>query len=93
MPDTFARFMSEALQVCRIAVLVNDVVRHPLHLALVYAGLPLFRSRLTRHDAIASVRQGYTPGEMRQLVEKTSAARVDISNHYLFRMGAIAWKH
>ena len=31
------------------------LVRSRLHLALVYAGLPLWRSRLTRHDSVASV--------------------------------------
>jgi hypothetical protein len=73
--------------------MINDVVRSPLHLALVYAGLPLFRSRLTWHDAPASVRQAYTVEEMREMLASTPAARVEISSHYLFRMGVIAWKH
>jgi len=67
-------------------------VRHPLHLALVYAGFPLYRSRLTRHDAPASVRQAFTLQEMRELLGQTPAARVEIHRHYLFRMGVIAWK-
>ena len=74
-------------------MLINDLVRHPLHMSLVYAGLPLYRSRLTRHDAPASVRQAYTPEEMQTLLAQTSAARVEIHRHYLFRMGVIAWKH
>src|SRR5947199_5866128 len=37
--------------------LINDLVRSWLHLAFVYTGMPLYRSRLTRHDAPASVRQ------------------------------------
>ncbi len=86
------RFVEEALRVCRLAVLINDLVRHPLHMALVYAGLPLYRSRLTRHDAPASVRQAYTPAEMQALLAQTSAASVEIHRHYLFRMGVIAWK-
>jgi len=92
-PEELRRFVDEALRVCRIAVLINDLVRHPLHMTLVYAGLPLYRSRLTRHDAPASVRQAYTPEEMRALLTHTSAARVEIHRHYLFRMGVIAWKH
>jgi SAM-dependent methyltransferase len=91
-PDSAVRFVEEALRVSRVAVLIHDVVRHPVHLALVYAGLPLFRSRLTRHDAPASVRQAYTVSEMQQLLHRTSAVRVDIARHYLFRMGVIAWK-
>lgn len=92
-PQDLVRFVNEALRVCRIAVLVNDLVRHPLHMSLVYAGMPLYRSRLTRHDAPASVRQAYTVGEMQSLLAQTSAARVEIHRHYLFRMGVIAWKH
>jgi ubiquinone/menaquinone biosynthesis C-methylase UbiE len=92
MPDALGQFVSEALRVCRVAVVINDLIRNPLHLALVYAGLPLFRSRITRHDAIASVRQAYTEQEMRTIVENTPAVRVDVSSHYLFRMGVIAWK-
>jgi len=91
-PAEFVQFVQEALRVCRIAVLINDLVRDPIHLVMVYAGYPLYHSRLTRHDAPASVRQAYTPEEMRKMLRQTGAARVEISRHYLFRMGAIAWK-
>ena len=87
-PESFVKFANEALRVCRVAVLINDLVRHPLHLSLVYAGLPLYRSRLTRHDAPASVRQAYTPDEMRDLLARTSAARVEIHRHYLVSHGS-----
>src|SRR2546423_14095415 len=91
-PEQVIQSVNEALRVSRTAVLINDVVRHPMHLALVYAGLPLFRSRLTHHDAPASVRQAYTTAEIRDLLKRTSAARVEIHRHYLFRMGVIVWK-
>jgi len=76
----------------RVAMIINDIVRSPIHLALVYAGTPLYRSRLTRHDAPASVRQAYTPDEIRDLVQQAGPSRIDITRHYLFRMGVIAWK-
>ncbi|MBZ5597171.1 MAG: methyltransferase domain-containing protein [Acidobacteriia bacterium] len=91
-PDQLKAFVNEALRVSRVAVLINDLVRHPLHAALVYAGYPLYRSRLTRHDAPASVRAAYTPEEMRNLLQRTRAAQVEIRRHYLFRMAVIAWK-
>jgi len=91
-PEQVIQSVNEALRVSRTAVLINDVVRHSMHLALVYAGLPLFRSRLTHHDAPASVRQAYTTAEIRDLLKRTSAARVEIHRHYLFRMGVIIWK-
>jgi ubiquinone/menaquinone biosynthesis C-methylase UbiE len=90
-PDCAVQFAGEAMRVARTAVLINDLRRHWLHLALVYAGLPLFRSRLTWHDAPASVRRAYTPQELRAMLGKAGAARVEITRHYLFRMGAIIW--
>ena len=91
-PEQVVAFAKEALRVCRIAVLIHDLIRHPLHLAFVYAGLPLYRSRVTRHDAPASVHQAYTVEELRSLLQKTGASRVEIFRNYFFRMGAIAWK-
>jgi hypothetical protein len=91
-PEEVQRFARECLRVCRAAFLINDLVRDPLHLALAYAGFPLYRSRLTRNDAPASVRQAYTPGELRDLLSSSGAARISISRHYLYRMGIIAWK-
>lgn len=91
-PETLERFASEGLRVARVAVLINDLVRSRLHLALCYAGLPLFRSRITWHDAPASVRQAYTLKEMRSIVSRTAARWVEISTHYLFRMGVLLWK-
>jgi ubiquinone/menaquinone biosynthesis C-methylase UbiE len=90
-PEEMVQFVNEGLRVCRAAVLINDLIRHPLHLGLVYAGLPLYRSRLTRHDAPASVRQAYTIEEMRRTLQRTRASRVEMSRHFLFRMGAIVW--
>jgi len=91
-PDALLRFINEGLRVCRTAVLINDLMRGPVHMALIYAGYPLYRGRLTRHDAPASVRQAYTVEEMRQILAQSAAVRVEITKHYLFRMGAIAWK-
>jgi len=91
-PDQVVLFAREALRVCRIAVLINDLVRHRIHLAFAYAGVPLYRSRITRHDAPASVRQAYTVREMRDLLEKAGLGRVEIHSQYFFRMGAVVWK-
>lgn len=91
-PSEAIAFACEALRVSRIAVLTHDLVRHPLHLALAYAGAPLYRSRITRNDAPASVRQAYTVDEMRTHFQACGAAQVEIQRHFLFRMGVIAWK-
>ena len=91
-PRAVQRLAREMLRVCRQAVIINDLIRSRLHLALVYAGLPLFRSRLTWHDAPASVRQAYTIDEMRAILGEIPARRLDVSTHYLYRMGVLLWK-
>ena len=91
-PAQVQAFAAEALRVARVAVVINDLVRSPLHLALVYAGTPLYRSRLTRHDAPASVKRAYTPDELRSLLTGCGAARIEFSSHYLCRMGVLLWK-
>jgi ubiquinone/menaquinone biosynthesis C-methylase UbiE len=93
-PAELTLFVQEALRVSRSAVLINDLVRHPLHVAAVYAGFPLMRSYVSRVDGLASVRRAYTPAEMREILTSSmkQAARVEISRHFLFRMGVIAWK-
>jgi len=94
-PSVLARFACEAMRVSRRAVLINDLVRHPLHLALVYAGFPLMRSRISRVDGVASVRRAYVPEELQNILASAAgpAVRVDISQHFLFRMAAIVWKN
>lgn len=91
-PEQIVQFVDEALRVSRIAVIINDLQRSAAHLALVYAGLPLFRSRITWHDAPASVRRAYTRDELRAILAQTRAAEVEITRYYLFRLGVIAWK-
>lgn len=93
-PADISKFSDEALRVSRYGLLINDLIRHPLHLALVYAGFPLMRSYVSRVDGVRSVRRAYTPKEMREFLSNGSCScrRIEISRHYLFRMGVIVWK-
>jgi ubiquinone/menaquinone biosynthesis C-methylase UbiE len=94
--EQLARFVREGLRVSRRALLINDLVRHPLHLALVYASFPIMRSRVAWLDGLTSVRRAYVPKEIRNMVESAissvDSAQVEISRHYLFRMGVIVRK-
>jgi ubiquinone/menaquinone biosynthesis C-methylase UbiE len=92
-PAEIVQFVSEGLRICRKAVLINDLVRDPMHLALAYAGRIFYKSRLSKHDGPASVRRSYTLPEMRELLAKTAAAKVEVRRHYMYRMAAIAWKN
>jgi len=91
-PPDVVRFVNEALRVARHAVLINDLIRHRLHVALAYAGFALYRSRLTRHDAVASVRRAFTVEEIKTMLQQTEAVKVEIKTFLPFRMGVIAWK-
>ena len=92
-PMEVKRFAREALRVSRWALLINDLVRHPLHLGLVYAGFPLMRSYVSRCDGVASVRRAYEPEELRSILSDDDLPeQVEITRHYLFRMGVILWK-
>jgi ubiquinone/menaquinone biosynthesis C-methylase UbiE len=91
-PEQVRAFAQEALRVSRFALVIDDLRRSLLHLLLVYAGLPLFRSRLTHQDAPASVRAAYTVEEMRAMLHPAAAERIETTRHYLYRMGVIAWK-
>jgi ubiquinone/menaquinone biosynthesis C-methylase UbiE len=90
--DEIVLFINEALRVAREAILLNDLRREPLHLALMYAGYPLF-APMTMHDGVASVRRAYTPQELTSILRDTHAASVEIENHYLYRMGIIVSKN
>jgi len=97
--DRFIPVQSDAdrVMVCVLeyepeTVLVHDLIRHPLHLALAYAGAPLYRSRITRHDAPASVWQAYTVPEVTNCFREAGAAEVSATEQFLYRMGVVAQK-
>lgn len=91
-----ALFVGEGLRVSRRALLINDLVRHPLHLALAYASFPILRSRIAWLDGLTSVRRAYVPEEIRGLISSAfplkTEAQIEITRNYLFRMGLILWK-
>jgi ubiquinone/menaquinone biosynthesis C-methylase UbiE len=96
-PQQLAQFVREGLRVSRRALLINDLVRRPLHLALAFAGFPLMRSRIAWLDGLTSVRRAYVPAEIRSMIASAlpheAAARVEISRNLLYRMGVIVWKN
>jgi len=89
-PEQVSRFVAEGLRVSRVAVLINDLVRSRIHLSLVRAAAPLLQSYVSRLDGVASVKRSYVPDEMRKFVP--TRYRVEISRHFLYRMGVIVWK-
>ena len=76
----------------RSMVLINDLIRNPVHYAVSLAGRAIYRSRVTRHDAPASVRAAYTVDEVRSILKQSGVPAVWVRTFYFYRMGVIAWK-
>lgn len=93
-PEQLTVFAREALRVSRLGLLINDLVRHPMHLALVYASFPVMGSRIAWLDGLTSVRRAYLPKEIRTMLSSCppAPAKIEIWRHYLFRMGVVVWK-
>lgn len=92
--EPLTQFLREGLRVSRCALLINDLIRHPVHLALAYASYPVMRNRVAWLDGLTSVRRAYVPGEIHAALASafSPGVRVDISRNYLYRMGVIVWK-
>jgi ubiquinone/menaquinone biosynthesis C-methylase UbiE len=91
-PKEIVKYVDETLRVCRVATVINDLQRSSAHWALTLAGRAIYHSRITRHDAPASVRRAYTSAEFSDIMARSKAAEVEISRHFLYRVGIIGWK-
>src|SRR6202022_2345041 len=77
-PEANAEILGEALRVARRGAIVNDTRRHYVPLAVVKAMAALrVVGRITRNDAPASIRRGYTMAEAREIGARVSARRVE----------------
>jgi ubiquinone/menaquinone biosynthesis C-methylase UbiE len=92
-PDDAAALLREWLRVARRGVIVNDTRRHyvPLAMVVLLARLHLV-GRITRFDAPASVRRGYTVEEARAFADAAGAARAEVVKAWPFRFGILLWK-
>ena len=92
-PEENASILAESLRVSKRGVAVNDTRRHytPLLLVLLLGALRLV-GRITRYDALASVRQGYTLGESRAIAARAGASRWDVIRMWPYRFAILLWK-
>lgn len=92
-PDENVQLLSEAMRVARTGVAVNDTRRHIAPLAFVHAISALrLVGRITRFDAPASVRQGYTSREAGAVAARVTASRRKVLHLWPFRFGLLLWK-
>lgn len=92
-PEENAAILAESLRVARRGVAVTDTRRHyvPLLLVLLLGALRLV-GRITRYDAPASVRQGYTYAEAREIAARAGASRWDAIRMWPYRFAILLWK-
>jgi ubiquinone/menaquinone biosynthesis C-methylase UbiE len=95
-PQQLQQFVREALRISRRAVLINDLIRHPMHLAWAFAGFPIMCNRVAWLDGLTSVRRAYVPQEIECMLaggDFESPMRLEISRHFLYRMAVILWRN
>lgn len=74
------------------AVLINDLERKLLPYIFIRVARPFARSRITRHDGAASVRQAYTREEVATLAERAGFTDFEIERLPAYRLGLAIWK-
>ena len=91
-PDENAAILEESLRVAR-GVAVTDTRRHyiPLLFMKVVGALRLI-GPITASDGPASVRQGYTIGEVRAIAARVRASKRDLLRRWPFRWAILLWK-
>jgi ubiquinone/menaquinone biosynthesis C-methylase UbiE len=85
-------FLRSMAGVASRAVFVNDLERHILPYLFIRIGYPFARSRVTQHDAPASVRQAYTRGELAEIVTGAGFRNFEVERILPFRLGLTIWK-
>jgi ubiquinone/menaquinone biosynthesis C-methylase UbiE len=92
-PEENVGILAESLRVSRKGVAVTDTRRHyaPLLLVLLMSASHLV-GRITRADAPASVRQGYTLREVRELAPRAGAPRWKVIRMFPFRFAILLSK-
>jgi hypothetical protein len=92
-PDENAQVLRESLRVARKGVGMTDTQRHyaPLLFMNVMGALRLI-GRVTRLDGPASVRQGYTVAEVRELASRVLASKYKVVRRWPFRFVLTLWR-
>ncbi|MBZ5535918.1 MAG: methyltransferase domain-containing protein [Acidobacteriia bacterium] len=85
-----APFLKTLTSLARVAVIINDLQRHWVPYFFLKLTQPVFaRSRITQFDGFASLRQGFTPGEMRALAENTGIANISVTRRFPYRLAMV----
>lgn len=91
-PDAAARSLAEMRAAARRGVVINDLLRSRVTLALVWLVTRLFtRHPFARHDGPLSVRRAYSPQELRSIASRAGVRDLDVRRYpWLGRVVAVA---
>jgi 2-polyprenyl-3-methyl-5-hydroxy-6-metoxy-1,4-benzoquinol methylase len=85
-----APFLKALLSLARVAVIINDLQRHWVPYFFLKITQPLFaRSRITQFDGFASLRQGFTAGEMKILARNAGIANISVTRRFPYRLAMV----
>lgn len=91
-PEENVEILDESLRVAH-KVAVTDTRRHYAPLLFVqFLGILRAVGRVTRFDAPASVRQGYTVKEARELASRARASKAKVTRKWPFRWAMLLWR-
>ena len=92
-PDENEAILRESLRVARKGVAVNDTRRHyvPLLFVKLIGALRLV-GRITRFDAPASIRRGYTIPEARSIAARVASSAATVERAFPWRLAILLWK-
>jgi ubiquinone/menaquinone biosynthesis C-methylase UbiE len=90
--EAAVQLLCELARTASRAVIINDLERSFLPYLFIRLAYPFARSRITRNDGPASVRQAYTRGELRKLAEVGGFRHIEIERLIPFRLGITLWK-
>lgn len=85
-----AHLIASFSKIARVAVLINDLRRHPIAYYSIKILTRLFgASRLVRHDAALSVRRGFTIRDVEEIA-RLADRPLQVFRHFPYRLMAIA---
>lgn len=90
--DEAVRLLRRLGGIASRAVLINDLERNLLSYIFIRLAWPFARSRVTRHDAAASVRQAYTRDELAALAARAGFTDFEVERLPAYRLGLVLWK-
>ncbi|HET9179725.1 MAG TPA: methyltransferase domain-containing protein [Terriglobia bacterium] len=91
--DEAVRLLRTLAGIASRAVLINDLERNLLPYIFIRLAWPFARSRITRHDGAASVRQAYTKVELAALAARAGFTDFEVERLPAYRLGLLLWKN